>query len=305
MLTVAALYQFAPFDDPAALHDGLLSLCNEGGVKGTFLLAREGINGTIAGTESAIAAVIGHIRTLPQCGALDVKYSTAKEMPFYRMKVRIKKEIVTLGLPNIDPARDAGRYVEPADWNAVISDPNTIVIDTRNGFEVGVGSFKGAVDPGTQSFSQFPAWFREYRKTLPAKPKVAMFCTGGIRCEKSTAFLRAEGIEDVVHLKGGILKYLETVPEEESLWEGECFVFDERVSVGHGLALGSLELCRGCRAPLSEAEKTSADYIEGVQCSGCASTRTDAQRVRYAERQRQVELAEKRGTAHIGDTPQQ
>jgi UPF0176 protein len=303
MLTVAALYQFAPFDDPAALQDGLLSHCNAGGVKGTILLAREGINGTIAGTESAIAAVIGHIRTLPQCGALDVKYSTAKEMPFYRMKVRIKKEIVTLGLPNIDPARDAGRYVEPADWNAVISDPDTIVIDTRNGFEVGVGSFKGAVDPGTQSFSQFPAWFRKYRKTLSAKPKVAMFCTGGIRCEKSTAFLRAEGIEDVVHLKGGILKYLETVPEEESLWEGECFVFDERVSVGHGLSLGSLELCRGCRAPLSEVEKTAGDYIEGIQCPACAATRTDVQRARYAERQRQVELAEKRGVAHIGDKP--
>ena len=301
-LTVAALYQFAPFDDPAALQEPLLTLCNEGSVKGTILLAHEGINGTIAGTEAAIASVVDHIRTLAGCAALDVKYSTAQEMPFYRMKVRIKKEIVTLGEPGVDPARNAGRYIEPAEWNAVISDPDTIVIDTRNGFEVAVGSFKGAVDPGMQSFSQFPAWFRDYRKSLPANPKVAMFCTGGIRCEKSTAFLRAEGIDDVVHLKGGILRYLETVPVEESLWEGECFVFDERVSVGHGLALGSLELCRGCRAPLGDAEKASPDYIEGVQCPACAAIRTDEQRARYAERQRQVTLAEKRGKTHIGDS---
>lgn len=301
-IAVAALYQFAPFDDPAALQEPLLSLCNAGSVKGTILLAREGINGTIAGTEAAISIVVDHIRTLPGCAALDVKYSTARQMPFYRMKVRIKKEIVTLGEPDVDPARNAGRYVEPSEWNAVISDPDTIVIDTRNGFEVAVGSFKGAVDPGTQSFSQFPAWFREYRKTLPPQPKVAMFCTGGIRCEKSTAFLRAEGIENVVHLKGGILKYLETVPAEESLWEGECFVFDERVSVGHGLVLGTLELCRGCRAPLGEVEKASPDFIEGVQCPACAATRTDAQRARYAERQRQVTLAEKRGKTHIGDS---
>ncbi len=301
MLTVAALYQFAPFDDPAKLQVPLLTLCKAEAVKGTILLAHEGINGTIAGTETALTAVVDHIRSLPGCAALDVKYSTAREMPFYRMKVRIKKEIVTLGEPGIDPARNAGRYVEASEWNAVISDPDTIVIDTRNGFEVGVGSFKGAVDPGTQSFSQFPAWFREYRKTLPANPKVAMFCTGGIRCEKSTAFLRAEGIQDVVHLKGGILKYLETVASEESLWEGECFVFDERVSVGHGLSLGSLELCRGCRAPLGEAQKSSPDFIEGVQCPACAATRTDEQRARYAERQRQVEFAAKRGKPHIGD----
>jgi UPF0176 protein len=300
-ITVAALYQFASFDDPLLLQAPLLALCNEGGVKGTILLAREGINGTIAGTEAAISAVVDHIRTLPGCAALDVKYSTARDMPFYRMKVRIKKEIVTLGEPNVDPTRNAGRYVEPSEWNAVISDPDTIVIDTRNGFEIGVGTFKGAVDPGTTSFSQFPAWFRDYRKTLPAQPKVAMFCTGGIRCEKSTAFLRSEGIEDVVHLKGGILKYLETISPEESLWEGECFVFDERVSVGHGLALGSLELCRGCRAPLGATEKASADFIEGVQCPACSATRTEEQRARYAERQRQVQLAEKRGKTHIGD----
>jgi UPF0176 protein len=301
LITVAALYHFAAFDDPHVLQGPLVSLCRSRGIRGAILLACEGVNGTIAGPAEAIAVIIDHIRSLPGCAALDVKYSNAREMPFYRMKVRIKKEIVTLGVPGIDPARDAGRYVEAADWNAVISDPDTIVIDTRNGFEVGAGSFKGAVNPATKSFSEFPAWFRDYRKTLPANPKVAMFCTGGIRCEKSTAFLRSEGISDVVHLKGGILKYLETVPVEESLWQGECFVFDERVSVGHRLERGTLELCRGCRAPLSAAEKASADYIEGVQCSGCAATRTDEQRARYAERQKQVELAAKRGTAHIGD----
>jgi UPF0176 protein len=301
VIVVAALYQFAPFEDLEEIRNALQTQCAAQEIKGTILVAREGVNGTIAGSQAAIDTVIRHIQTLPGCAALEVKYSTAQKMPFYRMKVRIKREIVTLGEPGIDPARDAGRYVEPADWNAVISDPDTIVIDTRNGFEVGVGSFKGAVDPGTASFSQFPVWFREYRKSLPANPKVAMFCTGGIRCEKSTAFLRAEGIEDVVHLKGGILKYLETVAREDSLWEGECFVFDERVSVGHGLVIGTLELCRGCRKPLEKQEKASADYIEGIQCSACASTRTDAQRARYAERQKQVELAEKRGKPHIGD----
>ncbi len=301
MLTVAAFYQFAPFDDPAAFQEPLLALCKAHGVKGTILLAREGVNGTIAGDFESVHRVHAYVRALPGCANIDVKFSHAHEMPFLRMKVRLKKEIVTLGLVGVDPSRDVGRYVEPQDWNALISDPNVVVIDTRNDYEVGIGSFRGAVNPHTVSFSDFPAWFREYRKTLPEAPQVAMFCTGGIRCEKSTAFLRAEGIKDVAHLKGGILKYLETVPAEESLWEGECFVFDDRVSVRHGLAIGSLELCRGCRSPISQDERASAEFIEGVQCSHCASTRTDEQRKRYAERQRQMELAEQRGRGHLGD----
>ncbi len=301
MFSVAALYQFAPFDDPAVFRSDLIDLCRAHGVKGTLLLAREGINGTIAGPSAGIDVVLDHVRGLPGCAGLDVKFSSAPVMPFHRMKVRLKKEIVTLGVPGIDPSRDVGRYVEPADWNALISDPDTIVIDTRNDYEVKIGTFRGALDPRTKTFSQFPEWFRAQRAKLGNTPKVAMFCTGGIRCEKSTAFLRAEGIEDVAHLKGGILKYLETVPKDESLWEGECFVFDERVSVGHGLASGSHVLCRACRMPLNEADCASADYIEGIQCPYCAASRTESQRQRYAERHKQVALAERRGKRHVGD----
>ncbi len=232
--TVAALYRFAPFDDPAALRQPLLDLCAANGVKGTLLLAPEGVNGTIAGSADGIAAVVAHIRALPDCVDLDVKYSAAAAMPFQRLKVRLKKEIVTMKVPGIDPSRDVGRYIAPADWNAVIADPDTVVIDTRNGFEVGYGSFDGAIDPQTQSFGDFPGWWRGHADEFAGK-RIAMFCTGGIRCEKSTAFLRSEGIDDVVHLKGGILAYLEQVPEADSRWHGSCFVFDERVSVGHGL----------------------------------------------------------------------
>jgi len=232
--TVAALYKFAPFDDPAALRQPLLDLCAAQGVKGTLLLAREGINGTIAGPEAGIAAVVAHIRALPGCADLDVKYSAAAAMPFQRLKVRLKKEIVTMKVPGIDPSRDVGRYVAPADWNAVIADPDTVVIDTRNGFEVDYGSFDGAIDPQTKSFGDFPGWWRDHAADFAGK-RIAMFCTGGIRCEKSTAYLRSEGVDDVVHLKGGILAYLEQVPEAASRWHGSCFVFDERVSVGHGL----------------------------------------------------------------------
>jgi UPF0176 protein len=301
MFTVAAFYQFAPFDELSALQKPLLDLCSEQGIKGTILIAREGINGTIAGTKEGVDEVVTHTRALPGCADLEVKYSHADDMPFLRLKVRIKKEIVTLGVAGVDPARDVGRYVEADDWNALISDPDVIVIDTRNGYEVGIGSFKGAINPNTPTFRDFPSWFREFRETLPPNPKVAMFCTGGIRCEKSTAFLRSEGIEDVAHLKGGILKYLETVPKAESLWEGECFVFDDRVSVVHGLEIGSAELCRACRMPIDDAARASAEFIDGVQCPACANTRSDEQRQRYAERQKQMALAKQRGTGHLGD----
>ncbi len=232
--TVAALYRFAPFEDPALLRQPLIDLCAAEDVRGTLLLAREGVNGTIAGPEAGIAAVIAHIRALPDCAELDVKYSAAAAMPFQRLKVRLKKEIVTMKVAGIDPSRDVGRYIAPADWNAVIADPDTVVIDTRNGFEVGYGSFDGAIDPQTKSFGDFPGWWQDHKDEFAGK-RIAMFCTGGIRCEKSTAYLRSEGVDDVVHLKGGILAYLEQVPEGESRWHGSCFVFDERVSVGHGL----------------------------------------------------------------------
>jgi UPF0176 protein len=234
MFIVAALYRFAPFDDPAALRAPLLELCKAQQVCGTILLAGEGVNGTIAGCADGVAAVLAHIRSLRGCADLDVKYSAAKARPFKRMKVRLKREIVTMKVAGIDPARDVGTYVAPSDWNAVIADPGTVVIDTRNAFEVSYGSFAGAIDPGTASFGDFPGWWRAHADEFAGK-RVAMFCTGGIRCEKSTAFLRAEGVRDVVHLKGGILAYLEQVPEEDSQWHGSCFVFDERVSVGHAL----------------------------------------------------------------------
>ena len=307
-VTVAALYKFARFPDPAALRAPLAALCRAHGIKGTLLLAREGLNGTIAGPDEGITAVLDHLRTLPGCASLDVKISHAEAMPFYRMKVRVKAEIVTMGQPAIDPLSDAGHYVEPADWNALISDPGVVLIDTRNGYEVAIGTFAGATDPQTASFRDFPAWFRAERERLLGQgkaPKVAMFCTGGIRCEKSTAFLKSEGVEDVFHLKGGILKYLEQVPAAESLWHGECFVFDERVSVGHGLAAGSYELCRACRRPLNAADRASPHYEEGASCPACHDRRDEAQRARYRERHRQELLAAQRGTAHLGAPPKE
>ena len=301
MIAVAALYQFTPFPDPALLRAPLLAACEEAGIKGTLLLAREGINGTIAGAAEGLEAVLAHIRALPGCAALDVKFSDAPHMPFHRMKVRVKREIVTMGEPDIDPLLSAGHYADPHDWNALIADPDTIVIDTRNDYEVAVGTFVGAVDPQTPTFRDFPAWFRQHREALlVGKKRIAMFCTGGIRCEKSTAFLRAEGAEEVYHLKGGILKYLEQVPENESLWQGECFVFDERVTVRHGLAQGTFQLCRACRRPLDEAALSHPDYEDGVSCPACIGERTPEQRAGYAERQRQEALARARGELHVG-----
>lgn len=299
--TVAALYKFTPFSEPDALRDPLFAICDTNGVRGTLLLAREGINGTIAGTPQAIEAVLDHILSLPGCRDLEVKFSTAAQMPFIRLKVRVKSEIVTMGEPDIDPRKSVGRYIAPEDWNALISDPDTLVIDTRNDYETAIGTFEGAIDPHTPSFRDFPAWFRDNRDDLLAgKKRVAMFCTGGIRCEKSTSFLRAEGVEDVFHLEGGILKYLETIPEAESLWQGECFVFDERVSVGHGLQQGNYSLCRACRRPLSEDDRAAKQFVVGVSCPHCIDERDEKQRARYSERQKQQQIARKRGVEHVG-----
>ncbi|MGV2981015.1 rhodanese-related sulfurtransferase [Camelimonas sp. ID_303_24] len=300
---VAALYHFARFADHAALREPLARLCCSLGVKGTLLLAREGINGTIAGSDAAIAQVVDHVRALPGCAGLEVKYSRAGVMPFWRMKVRLKTEIVTMGQPDIDPLQDVGAYVEPGEWNALIADPDTIVIDTRNDYEVAVGAFRGAIDPKTRTFREFPEWFRAERERLlgaGGQPKVAMYCTGGIRCEKATAFLKAEGVEQVFHLRGGILKYLETVPETDSLWQGDCFVFDQRVTVRHGLAQGDYTLCHACRRPLSAADRAAPQYVEGVSCAACDDTLDDDRRAALAERQRQEMLARRRGAAHLG-----
>ena len=285
------------------MQTGLAQLCQANGVKGTIILAPEGINGTIAGHDAAIEDVLAHIKQLPGCASLSAKFSRAPALPFHRLKVRVKREIVTMGQPDIDPLCDAGHYVSPQDWNALVSEPGTILIDTRNDYEVAVGSFSGAINPGTQSFREFPAWFRAERDKLLGEgtpPKVAMFCTGGIRCEKSTAFLRSEGVEEVYHLEGGILKYLEDVPPEESLWHGECFVFDQRVTIEHGLAMGKHNMCFACRRPMSGAERLSALYEEGVSCPACHGERSDAQRASYRERHRQMKLAEMRGSEHVG-----
>ncbi|MEW9804426.1 rhodanese-related sulfurtransferase [Mesorhizobium sp. ZMM04-5] len=297
---VAALYRFVRLERHEELHAPLAAFCCARGIKGTLLLAREGINGTVAGSEAAIAELIAHLDAMPAFAGLDVKYSTAENMPFHRMKVRLKQEIVTMGVADIDPLADAGAYVAPGDWNALIADPGTVVIDTRNDYEVKLGSFAGAIDPGTASFRDFPAWIERHRDELAGR-KIAMFCTGGIRCEKATAYLRSRGMEDVFHLKGGILKYLEDVPAEESLWRGECFVFDERVSVAHGLEVGEAELCRACRRPLTAADRLSPKFREGVSCEACHDERSDEDRARYAERHRQVALAASRGDGpHIG-----
>ncbi len=303
----AALYKFVSLPDAAALRAPLLAECERHGIKGTLLLATEGINGTIAGPEQGIRAVLAWLRADPRFADLEHKESWADALPFHRMKVRLKAEIVTLQVPGLDPTRTVGRYVEPEDWNALIAEPDVVLVDTRNAYEVAVGSFDGAVDPGTRSFSELPAWVQAQRAPgglLAAQdgrtPRVAMFCTGGIRCEKSTAYLRSQGFDEVYHLRGGILKYLETVPAEQSRWQGECFVFDERVAVGHGLAQGDWTLCRSCRMPLSEAERASPLYREGVSCPHCAEATDDARKTNLAERQRQVELARARNQQHVG-----
>ena len=305
-LIVAALYRFTRFTDVTALRGPLDAIGREYQVRGTLLLAPEGINGTIAGPREGIAGVVAHIRALPGCADLDVKLSSAAAMPFHRLKVRIKREIVTMGEPDVDPRASAGTYVEADKWNALIQDPDTIVIDTRNDYEVAIGTFAGAINPNTASFRDFPAWFRGARDEILGsgrQPRVAMFCTGGIRCEKSTAFLKQEGVEDVHHLKGGILKYLELVPEKASLWLGECFVFDERVAVGQGLARGTHELCRACRRPLSKKDLASLHYEAGASCGACHALRSVEQRASYRERHRQQALAVARGRSHIGDCP--
>jgi UPF0176 protein len=302
MIVVAALYQFTRFPDPAALRPGLLEVAQRNGVKGSLLLAPEGINGTIAGLRDGVNAVLAAIRALPGCEGLEWKESPADSMPFGRMKVRLKREIVTMGQPDVDPLARVGNYVAPADWNALISDPDTVVIDTRNDYEVAIGTFQGAVDPGTRAFGEFPDWWQANGKGFVGK-RIAMFCTGGIRCEKSTNYLLGQGLNEVYHLKGGILKYLEEVPEAESLWQGECFVFDDRVSVGHGLVPGGMKSCGACRRPVTPEGQAHAAYEDGVCCAACVGEYSDRDRDRFRERHRQMLLAAKRGTQHLGQTP--
>ena len=302
----AAFYKFVDLPNFEDRRAPLLAFCEAHNVKGLILLAREGINSTIAGAPEDVHAVLAYLRSDPLLSDLEHKESFASKPPFHRMKVRLKREIVTLGVPGISPTRRVGQYVKPKDWNALISSPDVVVVDTRNDYEVEIGTFKGALDPNIQSFSQLPGWVQQ-AKELEArngkKPKVAMFCTGGIRCEKSTSLMLEHGFEEVFHLQGGILKYLEEVPPEQSLWEGECFVFDERVSVGHGLKPGPHELCRCCREPLPPGAKTSPLFELGVSCPRCHAHTSEVQKNSARERQKQWEIAKARQINHIG-TPQ-
>lgn len=299
MYTIAALYHFTRFDDPDGLRPALKALCLDQNVKGTLLLAGEGINGTIAGPRSGIDAVLAHIRALPGCEGLEWKESFADTAPFGKIKVRLKREIVTMGQPDVDPQAKVGNYVAPEDWNALIQSEDVAVIDTRNDYEVAIGTFEGAIDPETSSFGEFPAWWEANKERFHNK-KIAMFCTGGIRCEKSTNYLLGQGVEDVYHLKGGILKYLEEVPEAESTWDGDCFVFDNRVSVGHGLKVGPHQLCHACRKPLFPEDLKRSEFVVGVSCHQCIDVTSEDDKNRFRERQKQIELARKRGSEHLG-----
>lgn len=296
---VCALYKFVTLDNHEALREPLQAILESQQIRGTLLLASEGINGTVAGSRNAIAELKTWFEQDARFSGIDYKESISAEQPFYRTKVKLKQEIVTMGVEGIDPLRVVGTYVAPKDWNALISDPDVILVDTRNDYEVDIGTFKGALNPNTESFREFPEYVKNNLDANKHK-KVAMFCTGGIRCEKSTAYLKEQGFDEVYHLHGGILKYLEEVPAAESMWEGECFVFDNRVTVDHQLQPGQYELCSACRMPLSPEALTHAHFQAGISCQHCHDTHTPEQQQRYAERERQLQLAQARGEAHIG-----
>ena len=296
---VAALYRFVRLEGYENLRGPLLAFCEARGIRGTLLLAEEGINGTIAGTAQAISEVLAYLKKDERLADLECKFSYNTDRPFLRMKVKLKKEIVTMGRPGIDPNQCVGRYASPEQWNTLVDDPECLVIDTRNDYEVEIGTFKGAINPNTTSFREFPEWVE--KNLDPSKhKKVAMFCTGGIRCEKSTSLLVSMGFEDVWHLQGGILNYLEKTPVEQTRWDGECFVFDSRVSVDHHLEKGSYDQCYACRFPIDDAQKASDLYVPGVSCPRCHDAHSDQQKERFTERQKQIALAKARGEAHIG-----
>ncbi len=298
-IVVCALYKFVTLDNVEELRDPLLNTLQDLQIQGTLLLAKEGINGTVAGCRDGIDQLLHWLRQDPRLVDIDHKESATNKPPFLRTKVKLKKEIVTMGVEGIDPKQVVGTYVDAKDWNALISDPDVVLVDTRNDYEVQVGTFKNALNPKTDSFREFPHTIKEQLDPIKHK-KVAMFCTGGIRCEKSTAFLKERGFDEVYHLKGGILKYLEEVAEEESLWKGECFVFDDRVTVDHQLQAGSYDQCHACRLPITEEDKASEKYQPGVSCPYCFDKTTPQQRQRFLEREKQMRLAEKRGEVHLG-----
>lgn len=298
-ITVCALYKFVRLENFENLKPSLVATMEDNEVKGTLLLAEEGINGTIAGPQEGIDNVLNFLEQDSRLSPLSFKVSYNTENPFQRTKVKLKKEIVTMGVEGIDPTLTVGTYVKPKDWNALISDPDVLLVDTRNDYEVEIGTFKNAINPDTETFREFPAYVEKNLDKNKHK-KVAMFCTGGIRCEKSTAYLKEQGFEEVYHLEGGVLKYLEEVPQEDTMWEGECFVFDSRVAVNHNLEQGQYDQCFACRFPITEEEKQSEHYVKGVSCPRCIDKYSDEQRAGFRERERQVNLAKERGESHIG-----
>ncbi|MDO3382978.1 oxygen-dependent tRNA uridine(34) hydroxylase TrhO [Gilvimarinus algae] len=301
-IVVAALYKFVLLPEYVSLRAPLLAECERLELKGTLLLAGEGINGTVAGSRESIDGLLAYLKSDERFADIEHKESVHEEQPFYRMKVKLKKEIVTMGVEDIDPQKIVGTYVKPREWNSLISDPEVLVVDTRNRYEYAIGTFERALDPNTETFREFPDYVKQNLDPTTHK-KVAMFCTGGIRCEKATAYMKEQGFDEVYHLEGGILKYLEEVPEQESLWRGECFVFDNRVAVNHDLEKGSYDQCYGCRHPITEQQKQSPLYLKGVCCPLCYDKLTDEQKTRFAERQKQIELARERNESHIGAPP--
>ena len=300
MLTICALYKFTRLDDFEEIQGPLKIFLESLNIRGTLLLAKEGVNGTIAGDNDSIMKSLDYLQKDERLVGLEYKFSYSEKPPFKRLKVKLKKEIVTLGVSNIDPIFSSGTYVKPADWNELVNDPDVVLIDTRNNYEFEIGSFKGSINPNTETFREFPAYTKNNLEKYRDK-KIAMFCTGGIRCEKSTAYLKSKGFENVFHLQGGILKYLEEVKEDESLWEGECFVFDDRVAVKHNLELGKYDQCHACRFPITDEDKEHPYYEKGASCPRCYGTKNSSQVSRYREREKQVQLAKSRGESHIGD----
>jgi len=300
MLTICALYKFTRLDDFEEIQGPLRILLESLNIRGTLLLAKEGVNGTISGDNDSIMKSLDYLQKDERLVGLEYKFSYSEKPPFKRLKVKLKKEIVTLGVSNIDPIFSSGTYVKPADWNELINDPDVVLIDTRNNYEFEIGSFKGSINPNTETFREFPAYTKNNLEKYRDK-KIAMFCTGGIRCEKSTAYLKSKGFENVFHLQGGILKYLEEIKEDESLWEGECFVFDDRVAVKHNLELGKYDQCHACRFPITDEDKEHPHYEKGASCPRCYGTKNSSQVSRYREREKQVQLAKSRGESHIGD----
>lgn len=300
-ILVAALYKFVEIDDLLSLQSNLYEICEKNNIMGTILIANEGINGTISGKTNEINQTISLLKSDKRFANIEIKYSSTDKQPFHRMKVRLKKEIVTIGLPEINPNKKVGTYVKPEDWNDLISDPNVIVIDTRNKYETKIGSFQNALDPETSSFREFPDWVKKFKSSKEnANKKIAMFCTGGIRCEKASSLMKEEGFEDVYHLQGGILKYLETIDKENSLWNGECFVFDQRVCLTDELEVGSYKMCFACRMPITEEEMQNEKYIEGISCIYCYDKTTKEKKERFGSRQKQILLAKERGEKHLG-----